>query len=76
MKLLEAGAALAPLLETMDLPINRKRIRSLEDVRWLCRNMGAYNSKHVHYEKARTILVSCARELLKGSEQRQLGVSP
>lgn len=47
---------LEDLIQTMDLPEGRKKNISMEDVRWILRNIGFRNSDHLHFNKAVLIL--------------------
>ncbi len=74
MNIAQAQTQLAPMLESMDLPINRKSLNSVEDLRWLCRNLSLRNHAHPKMAAASHILNACALSSLKGSELRRLGV--
>lgn len=50
------------LISGMDLPHHRKTSETPENIRWLSKNMGARNSTHKNYDKARELIVTILRE--------------
>lgn len=53
---------LQELLEPMDLPIERKKVRDIGDVGWLLRNMGIRNKDHPNHDAALHMLKERMRD--------------
>ena len=49
------------LISTMDVPEGRKTNITVQDIRWLSRNLGVRNSQHPDFSEAMNIINSILR---------------
>lgn len=63
-QVLTALDSLRVLLDDMDLPSERKKLRNGSDIRWVSRNMAVRNADHPRFAEAHSLTVDLLRQMV------------